>query len=184
MPQLLRECEAFIEKENVIDSGNFAEMWRVADQIGNQRIVKKVEQFVLDEFLKIRHSTGFRSLPVDHLKRILANPHLKVNRESEVLDTIVQWIRDEPEKRSELIQLMEVVRLDQLESDKFKELAMDRELMFREDSSCLDRIKAELGRRLSPEDIGPVITDEERQMMRPRDSTAGLLMLAGGKKCT
>ncbi len=184
MPQLLKECEGFIEKENLINSGNFAEMWRVADQIGNQRICGKVEKFVLDEFVQIRQSTGFRSLPMDYLKKILANPRLKVNRESEVLDTIVQWIRDEPEKRSELVRLMEVIRLDQLESQKLKELARDREVMFREDTSCLDRIEAALGRRLNPEDIGPVMTDEERMMMRPRDSTAGLLMVACGRKRT
>ncbi len=181
MPQLLTDCEAFIEEEKAIDSRNFLEMWRVADQMEKPRIAKKVEQFTLDEFAQIHLSSRFRSLPMEYLKKILSSRRLKVHRESEVMDTIIQWIGDEPEKRSELVQLMgEVVRLDQLEGDKLKELAVNRELVFREDGCCLSRIEAALGRRLSPEDISSKMTDEEKKLVQPRDSTVGLLMLAAG----
>ncbi len=179
MPQLLTDCEAFIQNENPIDSGNFAEMWTVADQMEKPRIAEKVEQFILDQFAEIGQSTEFRSLPMAYLKKILASPLLKVNRESEVLDIIVQWIRDQPEKRSELVQLMvDVVRFDQLDSNKL--LAMNRELVFPEvESSCFYRVEAAIGRRLSPEGSSLEMTDQERRTMQPRDSAAGLLMLAG-----
>ncbi len=65
MPQLMKDCEKFIEKENAIDCGNFAELWKVADEMKNAQIAEKVNQFVLLEFVEIHRSTGFRCLPLD-----------------------------------------------------------------------------------------------------------------------
>ncbi len=177
-------CTNFVEEVNVVDAGNFAQMLTMAIQMERPQIADKFVQFILDEFAQIRHCPEFRSLPMDYLKKILASPRLKVNEESEVVDTIIQWIKDEPEKRSELIQLIgEVVRLDQLESKNLMELVMpmDRQLLLSpEDGRSFHGIRAALQRRTSPEDSTLEMTDDERRMMRPRDSTAGILMLAGG----
>ncbi len=137
-----------------------------------------MDQFIYLEFLQLSHSQTFRRLPLRHLKTILGSSELNLDREGQVLDTVVQLIKDEPEKRSELVQLMECVRLDDLENKELKALAMNKELISREDGSCFDQILEAVKRRMIPEEEDSEMSAEERMQKRPRtNKTGGLLVL-------
>ncbi len=176
----MENCRNFVLKGDGISPGNFGDLRNAAISLNIPEMEQKVKQFIWKNFLQIRYSAPFRSLPLDYLRQILSSPKLAVNRESNVLGVITRWLRDEPQRRSELLKLLQCVRLRQLDNRELVEMSKDRRGIFREDRRCLDGVQETLTKRLLYQD-GDLELRATRESDWPRDSTAGLLMVAGGK---
>ncbi len=146
--------------------------------------IPEMGQFILKNFLQIRYSAPFRSLPVDYLREILSSPKLAVNRESDILEMITQWLTDEPQRISEPLELLQCVRLRQLDNRELLEMSEGRRNeIFSEDRRLFDGVQETVKKRLLYQDGDPEMK-VTRESDWPRDSTAGLLMIAGGETQT
>ncbi len=160
-----------------ISPENFGDLRDASVLLNIPEMKQKVYQFVLKNFLQIRCSSSFRSLPVAYLREVLSSSKLAVNRESDVLRMVVQWITDESQRRSELLELLQCVRLRQLGNGELLEMPEDRCGIFREDGRFFEGILETLKSRFLYQD-GDLETRARRESDWPRDSTAGLLMIA------
>ncbi len=174
-------AEKFVVNEsNAVTSENFADLWEVARKLDRTLLSKAVGRFLERNFSTIRSSQKFLSLPSNYLKQILESSFLKVRKESEVLETVVKWVTQDEERETELPKMMECVRLDQLEKEELWQIAME-EGMLKETKECRMPILEALKRRLVGRSEEKA-SFEQRKMAaeRPRHSTSGLLMVAGG----
>ncbi len=138
-----------------------------------------VDRFVEKNFLKIRNSRQFHGLSSSYLKQILESSFLKVRKESDVLESVLKWVAEDEERQKELPKLMGTVRLDHLEKEELWHIAEDEGV--KKHKECQEAINEALKRNFFKGDNKD--KDFKRLAMeavRPRHSTSGLLMVAGG----
>ncbi len=174
-------CDDFVCNKDGIDGRNVADLRSMAIALEIPTIEAKVEEVLLKNFLEIRHSEQFRRLPIDYLQGILSSRCLVVNKESDVLETIIEWAKEEPERKSELQTLMKCIRLGQLEDRQLLEITSDQNRMIMENEESLKKVERTLKRRfLSDSEMPEKRMRMSEEMDWPRNSTAGSLILAGG----
>ncbi len=108
---------------------------------------------------------------------------MEIEKENEVLETVLEigGKLDAADQRGIIDQLLSCIRLEQIESDEMMEAAFENRIL-KEREKWTNRIREALQRKRDADGglvggIGPDLSEEER----PRKSTVGLLMVAGGQ---
>ncbi len=118
----MKICKGFILSENGIDRENFANVQTTSVKLDNTEIAEKVEKFVLQNFREIRRSEMFLEMPLDYQTKILDSSDLKIDKETDVLETALEIIKRDPDSQSELLGC---VRLENLDHKELTGMAMD-----------------------------------------------------------
>ncbi len=185
MTSLLELCGEFVLQGNGISLENFLALRDLSLLLEKSEIRLKVDQFLWKHFRKIRDSEEFLAVPCEYLKEILDSPKLKVDREMEVVETILRWVQREPGREEHLEQLMDSVRLHVLEDAELLNIAdrvQDRHEKFarkiRDTVWQRGRSVAEATDDYQKANIGE--TAEVFAQKEPRRSTAGILVASEG----
>ncbi len=174
--------EFFVNESDLINVENFADVQEIATKMNRTRLTEKIVCFLQKHFQSVRNSREFLNLPSDCLKRILQSSFLKVTKESEVVETVLKWVEADEERESELPKLMECVRLDHLEKKELWHIAKDDGVL-KQSKECRGLINEALKRKFfEGDDKEKHFEQLKMESFRPRHSTCGLLMAAGGYK--
>ncbi len=86
----MKVCEDFVLSGRGIDRDNFANLQTISAKLGRAAIAARAEKFVLQNFRNIRHSETFLEMPLDYQKKILDSSDLKIDKETDVLETALE----------------------------------------------------------------------------------------------
>ncbi len=156
----------------------------ISAKLDHTEIVAGVEKFVLQNFRKIRHSEAFLEMPLDYQMKILDSSDLKVDKETNVLETAMEISKRNPKSQLQLNQLLSCIWLETLENDELTEITLDYDGIFRESQECIGQIRDALKWKLDRVKGKGGSSEEsmEKDVKRPWKCFSGQLMVAGGAK--
>lgn len=116
----LVQVEEFCEQHYrmVLEVENCLSIWLLAEQYNFNELARTANDLALEMFYELVNEEEFLDLKEEALGRLLSDDNLYVYSELDVLDALILWIRhDENNRKSLFVDLMNLVRLDQLNMD-------------------------------------------------------------------
>ena len=92
-----QSCSEFLLSQLLIS--NCLEFMNLADHFNLTELFKAAMKLIRDHFLRVSDSYEFLSQDVEPLLEILKQNDLNVASEEDVLNSVIRWIKHEPEKR-------------------------------------------------------------------------------------
>ncbi|XP_066297819.1 kelch-like protein 24 [Branchiostoma lanceolatum] len=104
--------------------------WALADRVSNAYLSANARSFALKFFEEVCATEEFLELPVDFMKSYFADDDLHAEKEKQVIEAVLLWVRYDLEGRqTHLKDLLECVRFSHVDQDYLKNiLETDKEL--------------------------------------------------------
>lgn len=156
---------------------NAADMFVAADRMGLQSLRKRVMEVILVDYAKMAQTPGFQRVPCSLLKELIGSDDLRVRREEEVFESVIQWLKGDPDRgHSEASELLPLIRfprmspqylLTRVEVEPELRGCEARDLLLREAKDCI-LLSLSSARQL-PQSLAP-------QRTRPRIEFGDILI--------
>ncbi|XP_044757483.1 kelch-like protein 5 [Coccinella septempunctata] len=136
-------------------------------------LLYKARAYISEYFMQVVQNQEFLQLSLDHMLILLSSDDLNVPSEEHIFHAIINWINHEPERKTDIAQLLAFVKLPLL-SPSF--LADNIEPYVGDDLMCHKLIMEAYRWHLLPERRLQMVNSRTR----PRKATLGKLLVVGG----
>ncbi|XP_065827288.1 kelch-like protein diablo [Oscarella lobularis] len=140
--ELLNSCSKWLRRH--VDVSDCLSLSIVADRYGDLRLLQLCDRVAAENVLLLAEKEEFLSLSVEHLSRIIAQDHLGVKFEDDVLIILRKWIEhDEESRRDHVETLSKYVRFPLIDLQKSSSVLSRLNLVSHcqsPDASCQRRI--------------------------------------------
>ncbi|XP_021371205.1 kelch-like protein 8 isoform X2 [Mizuhopecten yessoensis] len=172
-----KACCEFMKKHlhptNCIGVHNFAE------QHNRTELMKMADDYILENFLEVVETEEFKNVSVKLMCTIMASSDLNVSNEIEAYESVIKWVKSNPENRKKnLAELLSHLKLPLL-SVQYLQKHVATEELIKHDLACRDLLDEAKYYKMSVANLLTDISISERT--RPRKSYAGVLFCVGGR---
>ena len=174
--QVQNLCCNFLKKQ--LDASNCLGIKSFAEANGCSQLSDIINTFARQHFQEVAVGSEFLNNNWESIAALISSSDLNVKREEEVYMSVLQWVKQSPERTEHLPDLLNCVRLPML-SVSFLMEGVDSEPLIRENIRCRDLVDEAKRYHLLPKS-----RDIRSTNMRfvPRKSTVGTLYAVGGKE--
>ena len=125
-----------------LSPGNVIDILLLADKHKCQGLLEKAEKLVVDNFVLVSKTQGFKKLKFEMIHLFLQSEFVRVSKEEEVFEALMLWIKsdfgDKKEKMSNFPLLLREIRFPLISPSYITEVSMDSIIL--ENSECYDII--------------------------------------------
>ena len=118
---------AYLEKK--LSPGNVIEILLLADKHKCQSLLEAAEKLVIDNFVLVSRTEGFKKLKFEMIHLFLQSEYIRVSKEEEVYEALMMWIKSDAdnkdEKLSHLPLLLREVRFPLISPAFITEISME-----------------------------------------------------------
>ena len=112
LPTLKGMAISYLEKK--LSPGNVIDILLLADKHKCQSLLESAEKLVIDNFVLVAKTEGFKKLKFEMIHLFLQSEYIRVSKEEEVYESLMSWIKsdfgDKKEKLSHLPLLLREIR--------------------------------------------------------------------------
>lgn len=120
---------------------------RLADKYSLEELKKKSDSFTKENFQRAKQESDFLSLSCAELYELISSDGLRVEKEEEVFEALLNWVRHDPANRAkDLSSLLPCLRFGSL-SVAFLEEQIQKERLLQDCSFCQNFLKQQRRRR-------------------------------------
>ena len=105
---LQTNCESFMISN--ISTENCITIWRFAKCFPCEQLLQKAKTCILSSFEVVMNTTEYLQLEIDEMVEIISDDELIVSKEETVSDGVMNWIRNEEDRRYYALELFEHCR--------------------------------------------------------------------------
>ena len=142
-------CCKFLEKRT--SPSNALGILTFADTHNCQNLIKKVENYILENFLKVSITEEFYSLTFDRIKFLISNNNLAVDDEEEVYIALISWIKFDMQNRQRFVnELFSFIKLPLIRREFLTTIIASEEIV-KSSEFCKDLLIEAMKYQLFPE---------------------------------
>ena len=123
-----------------LSPGNVIDILLLADKHKCQSLLEQAEKLVVDNFVLVSKTQGFKKLKFEMIHLFLQSEFVRVSKEEEVFEALMSWIKsdfgDKREKMSHFPLLLREIRFPLISPSYMTEVSMDSIIL--ENSECYD----------------------------------------------
>eukprot|EP00884_Botryococcus_braunii_P002570 jgi/Botrbrau1/12313/Bobra.0205s0011.1 len=101
-------CEEMVKKR--VGPDNLSQYLLFAERYNLTSLIQLCHAFLIDNFCKVVQESDFLSLPYESLRVALQSDSLTINSEYEIYEAVVHWLRHDPEREHQAVELLRLVR--------------------------------------------------------------------------
>merc|ERR1711970_236334 len=121
--EVIQACSNFMSRH--LTEQNVVQVWLLAQQINCKNLMLEAEKFCtrnITNFQAFANSSEFLHIPLEFLMKILEKDQFNVKSEEQVVKVVRRWVEADPERSLFISQILEVIRLGNLEIKSLLEL--------------------------------------------------------------
>ena len=151
-------CEAHLLQQLNVD--NCIELMTMGKRYACTELLKKAKQTIGDCFIQVRSSEAFLKLAADHLREIIEDDDLDIQREEQVYEAVAAWVTFDQTQRSEdFPDLLRCIRLPFL-SRKFLGNLLDKDPLVASSQPCKNLVAEALTFKMAGFEEGDLFRGE------------------------
>ena len=175
--EVIELCCTFLK--NQLDPHNCLGIRTFAEAHGCQELSQVIDNFVQLHFSEVAKGPEFLQHSCENLIHLISDDQLRVSREEEVFEAVIQWVAHDKEARKPMLsKLLQHVRLPMLPKEYIVRQVDTCDLV-RSCMECRDLVDEAKRYHLMPDEHSSMTTNER---MYPRKSTVQSLFVVGGKE--